>query len=271
MDNRFQDFFEASQYTALKNHLYNYQLRKRAVEASLQNEPLSLILEVGSGISPVMTTSDRIVYSELSLTALQTLRQERVKGWYVAADATRLPFKEHAFSHAIASEVLEHLPEDQEAFQELSRVVKPGGKLVVTFPHRKFYFSIDDTFVKHFRRYELSEMEERLKEVGFETINIQKVLGPLDKVAMVFAVLIYSNLQKLASWCTAAGSKPPVEKSKISGNWLLATSHFLFKWLNRLYGALAWLDAKIVPRALATILLVKAIKTGSDPDQLNRV
>ncbi|MBW2663361.1 MAG: hypothetical protein JRD93_15590 [Deltaproteobacteria bacterium] len=47
--NRFQDFFEESKYTLLKNYLYNYRLRKMAVEKSLQHENIKLILEVGSG------------------------------------------------------------------------------------------------------------------------------------------------------------------------------------------------------------------------------
>lgn len=48
--NRFQNFFEENKYTLLKNYLYNYLLRKMAVEKSLQHENIKLILEVGSGI-----------------------------------------------------------------------------------------------------------------------------------------------------------------------------------------------------------------------------
>ncbi len=56
--NRFQDFFEESKYTLLKNYLYNYRLRKMAVEKCLHHENIKLILEVGSGISPVMTRTN---------------------------------------------------------------------------------------------------------------------------------------------------------------------------------------------------------------------
>ena len=61
---RFQDLFNENKYTTLKNHLYNYHLRKKAVEKNLQNENTKLILEVGSGISPVMMKSRDIIYSE---------------------------------------------------------------------------------------------------------------------------------------------------------------------------------------------------------------
>ena len=71
-DNRFQDFFEEGKYVVFKNHFYNYLLRKRAIERILLREDAPLVLEIGSGISPVMTKTDRIVYSELSFLALKT-------------------------------------------------------------------------------------------------------------------------------------------------------------------------------------------------------
>ena len=49
-------------------------------------------------------------------------------------DATRLPFADGVFDRIIASEVLEHIPDDTAAFGELARVLRPGGTLAVTVP-----------------------------------------------------------------------------------------------------------------------------------------
>ena len=247
--NRFQGFFKENKYTTLKNYLYNYQLRKMAVEKNLQSENAELILEVGSGISPVMMKSRDIIYSDLSFSAIQLLKHSYGKGYYVVADGMRLPFKTGVFSHAISSEVLEHLPDDRQAIKEIARVMKPSGHFIVTFPHRKFYFAIDDRFVGHFRRYETNEMIDRLKDAGFRPMTIQKVLGPLDKVTMCFAVLCFSIIQKL---------KP--QKVKVPRKSLIANLFSsIFKWGNRYYAILAWLDARIMPRSLSTILLINSI------------
>jgi SAM-dependent methyltransferase len=52
----------------------------------------------------------------------------------VQGDATRLPFTSGSFHRVIASEVMEHIPDDAAAAAELARVLRPGGVLAVTVP-----------------------------------------------------------------------------------------------------------------------------------------
>ena len=49
-------------------------------------------------------------------------------------DALQLPFADNTFDHIIASEVLEHVSDDQRALHEVFRVLKPGGTLAATVP-----------------------------------------------------------------------------------------------------------------------------------------
>lgn len=249
-ENRFDDFFKNEKYTSLKNHLYNYLIRKRAVEKAMQNEKKKLVLEIGSGISPVLTSWDSIVYSDLSASALEMLKQLHGKGQYVVADAMNLPFEADSFSHVISSEVLEHLENDRKSLREIARVTKRDGILIATFPHRHFYFAHDDRFVNHYRRYEISEMISRLEEVGFYPVYIQKVLGPLEKLTMILLTICVSVLQNFHQ-------KRCLKKKHATPPDVLIK---LFKWLNRFYAGLAWIDAMIMPRALSTVLLIKAKK-----------
>jgi SAM-dependent methyltransferase len=52
----------------------------------------------------------------------------------VGADALALPFPDDAFDRIIASEVMEHIPDDAGAAAELARVLRPGGTIAVTVP-----------------------------------------------------------------------------------------------------------------------------------------
>ena len=49
-------------------------------------------------------------------------------------DALRLPFPDDTFDRVVASEVLEHVSDDQLALDEVFRVLKPGGTLAATVP-----------------------------------------------------------------------------------------------------------------------------------------
>ncbi|MFC1815006.1 class I SAM-dependent methyltransferase [Thermodesulfobacteriota bacterium] len=209
-----------------------------------------MALEMGSGISPVMTRTNRIIYSDLSFMALQILKKNHANGWHVVADGMNLPFKPGVFSHTICSEVLEHLKDDHKALKELSRVMRPFGFLIVTFPHRKFYFANDDRFVNHFRRYEIYEMEKQLQASGLMPMYTQKVLGPLEKVTMSFVVFCFSVLQKLK----------PNNLKETQKNKQIHFLASLFKWANRFFLGLVWLDAKVMPRTFTTVLLIKAQK-----------
>lgn len=250
--NQFQDFFMDDTYVIIKNDLYNYLLRKRAVGKALRNEKLQYVLEIGSGLSPVVSHGGLIVYTDLSLSALQILKAKGYRGGFLVADCTNLPFKDGSFTQVVCSEVLEHVQDDQGALREMTRMLKPSGSLVLTFPHRRFYFSLDDRYVHHLRRYELSEMLSRIGAAGLQPVLSWKVLGPLEKITMLAAVSLYA-------WLKRSSLKPYKITSKRTCPHIFVS---IFRWFNRMYYVLARMDAMIMPRFLSTVLLIKAVKPG---------
>jgi hypothetical protein len=93
-------------------------------------------------------------------------------------------------------------------------------------------------------------MISRLEEAGFYPVYVRKVLGPLEKLTMLPVTVCASALQKL-------NQKRRLKKMQAPPPDILIN---LFKWLNRFYAGLAWVDAMIMPRALSTVLLIKAKK-----------
>ncbi len=253
-ERRFEEFFVEDNYVALKNYLYNYLERKRAINRLLDGNS-ERILEVGSGQSPIVTGRDNVIYSELSFRALVTLKGLNQRGHYVVADCTQLPFASDAISEVICSEVLEHVQDDQAAISELARVLKPGGQSYITVPHRKFYFAADDRYVHHFRRYEIDEMTEKLNAAGFSLKSMKKVLGPLEKVTMFTLVMLFSALQYFMN----RNANQQGTTSSI-GKLLRSAIRPVFKWAHRAYALLARFDAWVMPRSLATVILFEAVK-----------
>jgi len=253
MNNRFQDFFTEQPYVVLKNHLYNYLLRMRAVRRSVGRRDRGYTLEVGSGISPMHSGGKGVVFSDLSFDALAILKKTSSSAMYVVADGMNLPFKDGAFMNVICSEVLEHIEHDRDAVRELAGVTHAAGTLIITFPHRKRYFALDDRFVGHHRRYELSDMVDMLEASGLKAVHVEKVLGPLEKITMWTVVLCYSAIEKrLHFQSTDRGGHAKIAHLILP----------IFKWLNTVYMGLAWLDARIMPRSLSAVLLIQAKRTG---------
>lgn len=52
----------------------------------------------------------------------------------VKADICNLPFKDNQYDFILCNHVLEHIPDDNKAMQELYRVLKPGGTAILQIP-----------------------------------------------------------------------------------------------------------------------------------------
>ena len=91
----------------------------------------------------------------------------------VCGDATAMPFPDGAFDRVIAAEVLEHIPADQQALAEITRVLRPGGLLAVTVPAwlpERICWRLSDDYHNtpggHVRIYTRAEMEAKLAAAG---------------------------------------------------------------------------------------------------------
>jgi SAM-dependent methyltransferase len=91
----------------------------------------------------------------------------------VRGDATAMPFADGAFDRVIAAEVLEHIPGDQRAIREVTRVLRPGGVAAVTVPAwlpERICWSLSDDYHNvpggHVRIYTRAELEAKLRAAG---------------------------------------------------------------------------------------------------------
>jgi SAM-dependent methyltransferase len=73
--------------------------------------------------------------------AWRTLTGDQPGLAFQVADGRALPFEDASFDHAYSISVLEHIaePGDERALRELARVVRPGGRVLVTVPFARDY------------------------------------------------------------------------------------------------------------------------------------
>ena len=84
----------------------------------------------------------------------------------VQGSILELDFADDSFDAVCAFDVVEHVEEDALAVQELKRVCKQAGKVVITVPAYMFLWSKHDEINHHFRRYTKSQVLALFKEQG---------------------------------------------------------------------------------------------------------
>lgn len=96
----------------------------------------------------------------------------------VRASAYNLPFADATFDKIVAAEILEHLPYDVRAMDELARVLKPGGMLAVSVPRNlpeKVCWMLSTEYHEveggHVRIYEASVLKSRLTATGLHFVG----------------------------------------------------------------------------------------------------
>ncbi|MEU9830625.1 class I SAM-dependent methyltransferase [Streptosporangium sp. NPDC048047] len=102
--------------------------------------------------------------ADFSETAVELARQRGLRA--VHADARDLPLPDAGFDLVVAMDVLEHIEEDDAAARELVRVLRPGGRALISVPCDMALWSAHDVASGHVRRYTGDGLTALLTEAG---------------------------------------------------------------------------------------------------------
>lgn len=79
----------------------------------------------------------------------------------------------------LAFEVLEHITDDLACLRGFSRALRSGGHLIVSVPAYRRKWQAVDVAAGHVRRYEKSELADKLTEAGFKILALHDYGWPL--------------------------------------------------------------------------------------------
>ncbi len=127
----------------------------------------------------------------------------------VKADICDLPFEDNSYDIIFCNHVLEHIPDDTKAMQELFRVMKPGGYGVFQIPQD---LSREHTFEDN----SITDKDERSKIFGqYDHVRVygRDYFDKLRSVGFKVDEVDYTaqlSEEKIAEYCLAKGEIIPV-------------------------------------------------------------
>ncbi len=100
---------------------------------------------------------------------LEIARQRGMTVYQGSADV--LPFDAGSFDLIAMLDVIEHVPAEDRVLEECRRVLRSGGRLLVTVPAFMSLWSQNDALNRHQRRYTAPELDAKLAHHGFRVLR----------------------------------------------------------------------------------------------------
>lgn len=206
-DQQAAEFEERYRQLEADYHTSTFTYGRAKIEAILERElpraPGAHVLDIGCGVgftvSRLIRRGFRVTGVEPAEGMLRRARAANPSAEIITGDAERLPFPDDSFDAVIAIEVLRYIHDTSAALRECVRVLRPGGKAILTAAPRwslNGYFAVNLvtsrlsvpglTKVKH--SFMSSRTARRsMRAAGFENISVHGAfLGPwhaLQRVA----------------------------------------------------------------------------------------
>jgi ubiquinone/menaquinone biosynthesis C-methylase UbiE len=179
MSREVKEYFEqvSSQWDTLRQGFYGVEVRD-AVLAAAKILPEHVVLDVGAGTGFLTEEAARkarhviaLDFSESMLGEARTKLGSKVE--FKIGDAENIPLPDASVNCVIGNMVLHHCPHPELAVEEMSRVLVPGGRLVLSDLQEHNHESLRKEHADLWLGFNLANVRVFLESAGLENVMVQ--------------------------------------------------------------------------------------------------
>ncbi|MBU4380848.1 class I SAM-dependent methyltransferase [Candidatus Parcubacteria bacterium] len=226
-----------SKYHRLETNYWLFIARRDAVINLIKKVDIGKtdkILDIGCSGGPLINLLKEngfmnIYGIDISVDAINLCKKRGINNVTVM-DGTKTLYKDGEFDTIIASDILEHLKDEDSALSEWYRLLKPNGKLILSVPALNSLWSGHDEINGHYRRYNKSSLIKRLEKAQFKLHKIS-----YWNFTLFFPIYVLSMFQHLLPKNKSALKDRLYELCPLINGTLVAllkTENFFLKYIN---------------------------------------
>ena len=191
------DIFSYSEQDLSRSTKDEFARLRESIVAEITSD-LQIVLDAGCGngwaSKKLIPLGKKVISMDISSTnperAVEELPNENHAG--LIADVYNLPLKAGSVDCIIASEILEHVPDPKLFIARLIRVLKPGGKLIITVPYKEK--------IEHYLCVHCNKPTPRSAHLHSFDEKVFKELLPQDRVVWTSRKLINKYISRLRTY-----------------------------------------------------------------------
>ena len=207
---------DPSENVIFQRHLIAYKEAAKLISGT--------VLEIGSGegygIIELASKADKYIAIDKYDSPIVDDLKEQNKVEFHKMNVPPLRLDDNSVDYVVTFQVIEHIQDDQKFVKEIHRVLKPGGKLILTTPNILMSLSRNPW---HIREYNPTEMKDILK-TSFSDINIKGVYG--NEKVMKYYKENKKSVENIRKWDI-------LSLEKYLPRWLLQIPYDILNRFNR--------------------------------------
>lgn len=235
------------QFLALEREHWWFRGRRAVylelLQGSLGGRRPRRVLDIGAGVGGFLpelgAVGQSVHFTEFDAEAFGAARARDVAQG-VRARAEALPFRDESYDLACLFDVVEHVADDARALGEVARVLRPGGRVVLSVPAHPWLFSRNDVVAGHVRRYTRDHLQALIRGAALELVRCtytNALLFPVIAPTVLASKLIepfapdseHTNLSlRLPRWLNELCFRAFRAELALSRRWDLPLGHSLF-------------------------------------------